>query len=214
MTTPSTHNQFIRMPLVIPSLRPIAYGDNSSDISSGTCESSFDLSPADESLEPETFDLSRCSINLNLELTGIKSPFTKDSMVRRSTDSELSSCDLSRCENNLYDDINQDLQNFMIEGQRDKTEVISYDSFLAKINESNHSISSISVASPSLSQIKQFEIPTKLPNPKPKPPQNLKYFKEQALLREKQREIKRLAVVRIQAWYRARRIRCIYKPIL
>lgn len=204
------HNQISRMPLIIPSQPPIAYGDDSLDIYSCTSDSSPDLTPAEECIELETFDLSRFSINPNLDLTSINPPLLKDSELRRSTEFDLSLLDLSRCESYLYDDFKQELQNITLESQQHETEVISYDSFLAKINDSDYTISN---ASPHL-QLKQFEIPTELPKPKLKPIQDLKYFKEQALLREKQRQIKRIAAVRIQAWYRARQIRRIYKPLL
>lgn len=213
MSTPNSQYCNVKMPQMIPTRHPVACGDTSPDISSGS-DSSPDLSPADECIEPDTFDLSRCSANLNLELTELRSPLIDDLQIRRSTQSDLSSCDLSPCASYLYDNLKQELHDLILDAQRDETEVITYDSFLAKMHESDSSSLNCSVTPQSTSQIRQFETTTESEKHIPKSSQDLKYFKEQALIREKQRELKRLAAIKIQAWFRARRIRRVYKPIL
>jgi hypothetical protein len=114
----------------------------------------------------------------------------------------------------LYDDLKKELHDLILDAQRDETEVMTYDSFLAKMRDSDSSSLHSSISPQSTSQIRQFETTTESEKQIPKPSQDLKYFKEQALIREKQHELKRLAATKIQAWFRARRVRRVYKPIL
>ena len=213
MSTPKSQYCNVKMPQMVPTRHPVACGDTSPDISSGS-DSSPDLSPADECIEPDTFDLSRCSVNLNLDLTELRSPITNDLKIRRSTQSDLSSCDLSPSASYLYDDLKQELHDLILDAQHNETEVITYDSFLAKLHDSDSSSQNSSFTPQSTSQIRQFETTTESEKLIKKPSQDLKYFKEQALVRQKQHELKSLAATKIQAWFRARRVRRVYKPIL